>query len=79
MKAFALQYQPGVLLVHSNFYVIFAVFHTELLVSSQEYNIYVKPIFQFVQYIEYHCIRVQKIPALRVPVLNDFSYFSSTP
>ena len=38
MEVFALQYQPGVLLVQSNFYFIFAVLHTELLVSSQEYN-----------------------------------------
>ena len=38
MNVFALQYQPGVLLVQSNFYFIFAVFHTELLASSQEYN-----------------------------------------
>ena len=38
MEIFALQYQPGVLLAQSNFYFIFAVFHTELLVTSQEYN-----------------------------------------
>ena len=30
--------QPGVLLVQWNFYFIFAVFHTELLVYSQEYD-----------------------------------------
>ena len=30
--------QPGVLLVQWNFYFIFAVFHTELLAYSQEYD-----------------------------------------
>ena len=30
--------QPGVLLVQLNFYFIFAVFHTELLAYSQEYD-----------------------------------------
>ena len=42
MEVFALQYQPGVLLVQSNFILFFTVFHTELLVSSQEYNIKLK-------------------------------------
>ena len=52
------------------------MFHTELLANSQEYNI-LNLIFQFVQYTEYHCIRVQRYQHLRVPVLvlNYFSLF----
>ena len=38
MEVFALQYQPGVLLVQSNFILFLQYSHTELLVSSQEYN-----------------------------------------
>ena len=46
-----------------NFYFIFAVFHTELLMHSQEIQHSKHLIFQIVQYTEYHCIRVQRIPA----------------
>ena len=44
--------------------------------NSQEYNI-LNLIFQFVQYTEYHCIRVQRYQHLKVPVLvlNNFFLF----
>ena len=50
-------------------------------VSKQPGIQHLSLIFQFVQYTEYHCRRVQRYQHLRVSVLvlNNFSYFSSTP
>ena len=70
--------QPGVLLVQLNFYFIFTVFHTELLAYNRNTTLN-HPIYQVVQYIEYHCVSVQGHQHLRVPVLNNFSRFSPTP
>ena len=69
--------QPGVLTGPVNFYIIFTVFHTELLVYSQEYDTQTP----YLSDCTVHRVPLHKstgIPASKSTSTKQFFHFSST-